>query len=164
MLRRIKRHLKEKLVEKFSESETKSQLYEPLNSHDKEIRLVILQQGRFKDTVRCSLSKVSLIDEPSFKHYHIPGATLVSLVKYTSMGILIKLPLIWSPRSDIYDMSLNLESYGLIRHAPLSIDPKENTTETSGSDLYFPRGFVLQAGSAFAHLRRNLACCGSMLT
>jgi hypothetical protein len=112
-------------VEKFSESETKSQLYEPLNSHDKEIRLVILQQGRFKDTVRCSLSKVSLIDEPSFKHYHIPGATLVSLVKYTSMGILIKLPLIWSPRSDIYDMSLNLESYGLIRHAPLSTDPWE---------------------------------------
>jgi hypothetical protein len=45
---------------------------------------------------------------------------------------------------------------GWIYSVSLSIDPKENTTETSGSDLYFPRGFVLQVGSAFAHLASML--------
>lgn len=44
-----------------------SDLYEPLDSHDRETRLVTLQQGHFEDTIRCNLSKVSLMNEPSFQ-------------------------------------------------------------------------------------------------
>lgn len=55
------------MQDQISESKTRSQLYEPLDSHDRETRLVTLQQGHFEDTIRCNLSKVSLKDEPYFQ-------------------------------------------------------------------------------------------------
>jgi len=42
-------------------------LYQPLDSHGEEIRLVTLQQGSFNDAIHCSLSKVSLKEVPSYQ-------------------------------------------------------------------------------------------------
>lgn len=42
-------------------------LYQPLDSHGEEIRLVTLQQGQFHDAIHCHLSKVSLKEGPSYQ-------------------------------------------------------------------------------------------------
>jgi hypothetical protein len=68
MPRKFKRDWKEKAARAHLKTPNeKTALYEPLDDHDREIRLVTIKQGRFEDTIHCDLSKASLRDEPAYE-------------------------------------------------------------------------------------------------
>jgi hypothetical protein len=91
---------------------------QPLDYRNEEIRLVTLNPGHFADDIHCSLSKVSLKDGLSYEALML-GAPQPPHVKYFSVDYTIVLPISWSLRFGIYDMSLNRECCGLMRCASI---------------------------------------------
>jgi hypothetical protein len=58
--------------------------YEPLptDSDRQQIRLLTLLSGEGADELECTVSHVSLLDQPASKLYHITRATLASKLLY----------------------------------------------------------------------------------
>jgi hypothetical protein len=83
-------------------------LCEPLDYRNEEIKLVTVNPGHFADDIHCSLSKVSLKDGLSYEALML-GAPQPPHVKYSSVDYPIVLPIIWSLRFGIYDMSLAVD-------------------------------------------------------